>query len=424
MDNNTELSLLAGGDVQFDSVARPERKVCTILEDSPGNGFMKALDGLKIKCYDFATNHPRVFRTLSSRLGDRFERTHFRFMNNSFSCKTGQRFQLPLNTTKNIELWHKLNPNNEVITAITNNYNFENEEVKVLFPFLGVRQLISQSDISFSNLECPISDRGKIRGMFRADPIYAKSIKHSGIDIVSVANNHAFDAGEEGFLETLTNLERCEVLYVGGGKNLESARAPRIIKAKGISVAFLGYTDITDNGFYDDMAGEETAGILPFYPPLILEDIKTARDQCDILVLSLHWGIANNPYVHNKAVEYAHKFIDAGVDIVLGHHSHVSKGIEIYKGKPIFYSFGNFIFGIYYNKWHDNFLAKICLKGNKIDKIHIYPVSGKESELFQPVVLNGIRASNVIKHLERISSPFGTKIHLVEHHGIINIGDY
>ena len=108
----------------------------------------------------------------------------------------------------------------------------------------------------------------------------------------------------------------------------------------------------------------------------------------------------------------------------MGHHSHVFKGIEIYNGKPIFYSFGNFIFGIYYNKWHDNFLAKICLKGNRIDKIHIYPVSGKGSELFQPVVLYGVRARNVIKHLERISSPFGTKIHLVEHHGIINIGDY
>lgn len=424
MNNDTELSVLAGGDVQFDMVTRPVRKTFQIFENSSGNGLMKALDSLKIKYYDFGTNHPRFFRTIGSWLGDWFERTHLRFMNNSFSCKNNLRIQLPLTTSENIELWHKLNPNNEVITAITNNYNFENEEEKVLFPFLGVRQLISQADISFCNLECPISDRGKIRGMFRADPIYAKSIKHSGIDIVSVANNHAFDASEEGFLETLRNLDRAEVLYVGGGQNLESARAPRIIKRKGARVGFLAYTELTDNGFYDGVAEEETAGILPFCPTVILEDIKTIRNQCDILVLSLHWGIANNPYVHNKAIEYAHKFIDAGVDIVLGHHSHISKGIEIYKSKPIFYSFGNFIFGIYYNKWHDNFLAKICFKGNKIDKIHIYPISGKGSELFQPVVLHGVRAQHVINHLGKISSIFGTKIHLLGDHGIINVGDH
>ena len=424
VDRDMEVSLLAGGDVQFDLIARPERKVFNVVEKYPKNSSKKIVNKLKVKYFDLGVKYPRVFETLGSCLGDWFDRMHFKIMNNLSSYKNKFNIQFPLNTNENIELWNKLHPNNEVITAITNEYNFNNDEEKKIFPFLGVSQLISQSDIAFCNLECPISDKGNIRGMFRADPIYAEGLKSSQIDVVSIANNHAFDASEEGFLETLKNLEASQVPYVGGGRNIEAARTPRIIKAKGVRFAFLAYSAVSDNGFYDDVAGEETPGILPFSPPLILEDIEGTRNQCDILVLSLHWGSADNPYVHNRAIEYAHKFIDAGVDIILGHHPHVYKGIQIYRGKPIFYSFGNFIFGIYYKEWHDNFLAKISFKGKKIDKIHIYPISGKGSELFQPVLLRGVRAQHVIKHLGKMSSIFRTKIHLVGDHGIINVGGY
>src|SRR3990167_9011475 len=106
--------------------------------------------------------------------------------------------------------------------------------------------------------------------MFRADPIYAEGLKEAGFAIVSVANNHMFDAGEEGFRDTLEHLSRTGIRFVGGGRNRIEARRPVIEEVKGCRIGFLAYTQFSDNGFACDLANEDGFGILPFSMPLIL----------------------------------------------------------------------------------------------------------------------------------------------------------
>lgn len=421
MSQDSEYSIFAGGDVQFDSVVRPQRKVKQFLENCQQNRMGKFLNFFICKYYDFFISHPNIEKRLNEYLSEWYGKFHFRIMNSGFSIKNGLRVQLPLTSKKNLELWNKLVPNNRVNTIVKNELHFNSQEDKISFPIQGVLPLTAKSDISFCNLECPVSEKGRIRGCFRADPIYIESIKRLGIDIVSVANNHAFDASEEGFVETLKNLEKSKIIYVGGGTNLTSAKAPRFFKIKGMKIAFLAYAEFTDNGFYDEIPEEEAPGIMPFYPPEIINDIKNVKKECDILILSLHWGIANNQYINKKAIKYAHQFIDAGADVIVGHHSHLSKGIEIYKGKPIFYSLGNFIFGIGHQSWKDNFVVRLCFKGKKIRGINIYPISGKGKDVFQPTLLKSKRFLDVIKNIEKVSSIFGTKIEIYNDHGKINL---
>lgn len=417
MNDNSAVSILAGGDVQFDLIPKPERKVFRITEKTDWNKFF--INRLKSAYFRLGNSYPNLFERLIDSFGHGFEKIHHNLMDAGFSYRNNFIMQHPLITHNDYELWNRHYRNNEVLAAKVYNYDFKNEEEKQLYPFRGLAELLARSDINFCNLECPLSDMGYIRGMFRGDPIYAEGLKRAGFDVVSIANNHAFDASEDGFVATMNNLEKAQILYVGGGRNFKDARLPRIMRVKGLKVAFLAYTALSDNGFYDDVAGEDKPGILPFSPPLILEDIRNIRYQCDILILSIHWGAEENLYIHNKAIEFAHQFINEGVDVILGHHPHVIKGIEIYKGKPIFYSFGNFIFGCYYDSWYDNFLAKIYIKEKMIDKIDIYPISGKGYQLFQPVLLKGLEAQSLITQLTKISSRFGTKIDIVDNYGVI-----
>jgi poly-gamma-glutamate synthesis protein (capsule biosynthesis protein) len=425
MSDDSVISLLAGGDVQFDLVPKPIRTTFSTDEKIVPKGFDKVISKFKIKYYNLNIEYPQLFSKLCDILGEGFEKKHFKILNNGFSYKNKFLTQYIVGSNNYIKLPQKIDLNNDAITvlreAIRYNLTFNNLNEKKIFPFYGVKHLIDESHITFCNLECPISDEGIIRGNFCVEPIYAESLNYAGIDIVSVANNHTFDSGEKGFLDTLRNLDANSVIYVGGGININDARKIRYKVVKGVKFIFLAYSAVSDNGFYDDVAGEKKPGILPFSYPLIMEDIVNARQESDILVLSLHWGIANNPYVHNNAVEYAHKFIDAGVDIILGHHAHVSKGIEIYKRKPIFYSLGNFIFGYYFKNWTDNYLVKINIIEKKIDRIEIYPISGKEELLFQPVLLQEKEAAETIKHLNKISSVFGTKIIINGNRGVIKI---
>jgi len=133
----------------------------------------------------------------------------------------------------------------------------------------------------------------------------------------------------------------------------------------------------------------------------------------------LHWGIINSQKIHPKAIKYAHEIIDAGADVILGHHPHVPQGIEIYKNRPIFYSFGNLIFKYNRKSWQDNFLAGIYIQKNQVKKIEILPISGRGSKLYQPELLSGNDAKRMLLNLQKFSSILNTKIEIEDNKGII-----
>lgn len=232
--------------------------------------------------------------------------------------------------------------------------------------------VLRTGDIVFAQNERHYSNRRDIfpMGGFTelTSPEHAKALTLGNYSVMSFASNHAMDLGPDVLLETIGVLKNLGIPVIGAGENIVEARKPVFVERKGVKMGFLAYCSVLRNNC---QAGPTSAGSAPMraythyyqtdYQPgtaprimtfafkedleALLDDVKKARAQCDVLALSMHWGlhgVKGALAMYQKEVAYAG--IDAGVDIVLGHHPHRLKGIEVYKGKPIFYSMGNFCF--------------------------------------------------------------------------------
>ena len=230
--------------------------------------------------------------------------------------------------------------------------NFSND-YSALFAQEEVSSIFKKSDIVFANLEGPVSDKGVDRKnlySFRMDPAILPALKNAGIDIVSVANNHAGDWGQAAYIDTLARLKENGILYTGGGLDKTETEIPVTIEKNGLKIGFLGFSDkgpdyLTTNG--------GKAGVLLANDPNFDVIISSAAQQVDYLIVSFHFG---EEYVkeHNARQEYlAHRAIDNGAKIVIGHHPQVIEDSEMYSRKSctqsscmsyIAYSLGNFLF--------------------------------------------------------------------------------
>ena len=281
---------------------------------------------------------------------------------------------------------------------------------KYSYPFHKISKFLKEKDIVMVNLENPLSDHPRAYGGLIAEPGYAQALKENGITVVNLANNHIFDAGEIGFSHTLKHLSDADIQYTGAGISLSDARDHSIIEKNQTKFAILNYTHRCRSNFSSVAA--DYPGILPLDPNIIFEDIEKAKIGSNFIFVVLHWGIEDQPYVHARQIRFAHDLIDSGVDCIIGHHSHEPHGIEIYRGKPIFYSLGNFIFGHSKTSWinKDNFLAEILIENLNIVGVLLYPISGKGTDLFQPYLLNGDRAISMLDELQIKSLKFNTRI--------------
>lgn len=215
--------------------------------------------------------------------------------------------------------------------------------------FKNVAPILQNDDISFANLEGPVSDLGRNVGSiysFRMNPVVLPVLKNAGIDIVSFANNHVGDYSKVAFDDTIQLLEKNNIAMAGAGTNYSDAKNPTIIEKNDMRIGYLAFTDVGPNWL---SAKEESSGILLASDPNFSQIISEAKINVDVLVVSVHWGDEYKP--HNKRqAELAHLAIDAGADIIAGHHPHVAQDIEIYKDKLIIYSMGNFIFDQYFSE--------------------------------------------------------------------------
>jgi len=227
--------------------------------------------------------------------------------------------------------------------------------------------VLEQVDLRFANCERQYSSRGTARETAphgRQPPEMAKIFTDCRFEAVTIANNHMYDAGPEALLDTRALLLEKGIQVTGAGRNLAEARQPAIVEKNGIKVGFLGYCSVIPEG---GEAGPDKVGIAPLrvktdyelrgpHAParvltepderdlkMILEDVAALRKRVDIVIPVFHWGVIWVPRViADYQVTMAHACIDAGADLVLGHHAHVPKAIEMYKGKAIFYSLSNF----------------------------------------------------------------------------------
>jgi poly-gamma-glutamate capsule biosynthesis protein CapA/YwtB (metallophosphatase superfamily) len=204
---------------------------------------------------------------------------------------------------------------------------------------------LRDADFTVGNLECPIASGGaplesKLIS-FRAHPRVVKVLQ-GRFNALSVSNNHSGDYGQEVFLETLSLLEQSGIPYFGGGRNLAAAHAPLWIERKGLRIAVLGYNEFKPRSFE---AGATWPGIAWSEDSQVIGDIRAARAAgADLVIPFMHWGWERELHPTERQKQLARTMIDAGADLVVGGHPHVTQGAEYYKGKLIVYSLGNFVF--------------------------------------------------------------------------------
>ena len=212
-------------------------------------------------------------------------------------------------------------------------------------PFADFATLFGRADAVIGNLECVVSTRGEAERKpytFRADPRVIPLLqKHFAA--VAVANNHSGDFGKEALREQCDLLEAAGLPYCGGGRNAAEARRPAIIERGGLRIALLSYNDFPPKRFE---AGPDSPGIAWIREADLVADVRDARARhaADIVIPFLHWGVEYRPRPLPEQRELARKLIDAGATAVIGGHPHVIQPVEVYRGRVIAYSLGNFVF--------------------------------------------------------------------------------
>jgi len=278
------------------------------------------------------------------------------------------------------------------------------------YPFDSTRQALRQSDIAFGNLEAPFTRTGtkfEKTFNFKVPPEYVTGITRSGIDIVTLANNHILDYGIEGLKNTLTVLDSVGLAYCGAGLNLEQARKPAIIERNGLRVAFLGYSLTFPEEFW---ATKSRGGTNYPTEASMRASIQHCDSIADFIVVTFHWGAEGKNFPKDYQKQYARLAIDLGADLVLGHHPHVLQGLEVYKNRLIAYSLGNFTFSSYSRRATESMILKVYLVEEGLFFAKIIPLSVDNYETeFQPRIVTGARARAVIKNLQTYSEPLNPR---------------
>lgn len=257
-------------------------------------------------------------------------------------------------------------------------------------PFLRIADTLQKADLVFGNLESVISDKGTNLGSiysFRADPKTLEGLSFAGFDILSVANNHSLDYGIEAFLDSMERLRQTGIATIGGGTTKNQAHAPVIKEVKGTKIGFLGYTNLGSPLW---QAAENTPGIAWVDANTLEEfqkNISQAKQQSDILVVSVHFGEEYQTQPSETQKLIAKSAIDAGADIVIGHHSHVVQPVEKYKQGWIAYSLGNFVFDQGFSKeTMEGLLLEVKIEEKQITRVT--PRSIYLNTIFQPSFQN------------------------------------
>ena len=267
------------------------------------------------------------------------------------------------------------------------------------YPFEKVKEIFKDKDILFGNLETVLSNRGKKvekAVILKTTPDRVNWLKDAGFDVLNIANNHIMDLGVDGVNDTLDVLNQNNLNFIGCS-NRKFKQTYAIINVNSTKIGFLAYYE---GGFNKHQNGILINGM---DEENIIKDIISLKPECDAIFLSLHWGIENVFYPSPKQIDLAHKLIDSGATIILGHHPHVIQGIERYKEGLIAYSLGNFQFdpSVSYSPNNQSFMLSIELTKEGLENYDIIPV--KIDENFVPYVPAGEEQGEIRRFISEIS---------------------
>jgi poly-gamma-glutamate synthesis protein (capsule biosynthesis protein) len=265
--------------------------------------------------------------------------------------------------------------------------------------FEHIKPILKNGDVVFANLEAVLADVEKAYAKDKhftllGAPSSIEGLKYAGFNVLSIANNHALEYGSLPLLETIELLENSGVMCIGLTNSNLKYNQPRFRDCNNTRLAFLAYCLVNDPTAYTttDDADE------------IYTEIKNAKTQADAVIVSMHWG---DEYIQRPSVsqiEMAHKMVDSGASLILGHHPHVVQGVEKYKNALIAYSLGNFVFDMdYIPKTRNSFILECSLsKNGGVQEYKIHPVYINDN--FQPVPLQNSDKEKALENMDYLSS--------------------
>ena len=259
-----------------------------------------------------------------------------------------------------------------------------------------VVDIMTNSDLMVVNSEFTVSNRGEALNKtytFKAKPERLSIYYEMGVDLVTLANNHVYDYGREAFLDMLDAFDEYKIPRIGAGRNLDEASEPYYFVINGYKIAFLNATRAEKN-IMTPGATIDSEGVFRCYDPTnMVNKIKEIRKNSDYVIVIIHYGKENSHELEKKQVESSKMYIDAGADVIVGHHAHTLQGVEYYNGKPIIYNLGNFIFN---DEIVDTAIFQIVLNEDGIMDYYILPAIQKD---VYTDILNGSEKERVINDL-------------------------
>lgn len=270
------------------------------------------------------------------------------------------------------------------------------------FPFRHVSALLRQADVVFGNLECTLSEDGLRPRRYdsmqmRGHPRFVEGLAAARFDVLNVANNHSLQHGRPAFRETIDLLTRHGIAPVGVAAAPFRNGAPVLIERQGFTVGFLGYSMRPRQYFTEE----------PLYAegrePEILEEVRAARGTCDAVIVSLHWGDEFIDYASPEEMALAHRVMDEGADLVIGHHPHVLRGVEKYGRGYIVYSLGNFVCDMFWGEeLRETAVLQCTLTPDGVSNLRLIPVGINDA--CQPVPLAGPAATRLEARLAALDA--------------------
>jgi len=272
-----------------------------------------------------------------------------------------------------------------------------------LFP--GIPEFFHSCDLVVMDLECPLTDGGepivKTGPHLRGSPRAADVMKGLGCGLAATANNHFMDYGWQGAQDTFVALDRQGIDWIGSGQSLADAAHHRLVELNGLKLAFVNMTETE----WSTTQGPDP-GCCPIDYPTVLREISQAREAADLVFAIIHGGHQFYPLPSPRMQRQFRFMIDAGADAVIGHHTHVISGYERYRGKPIFYSLGNFCIddeahrGSY---WNQGLILVLEIDHDMQMSFSLHPVV-QNDETPGTRLMAGAEAKSVLSRIERLSS--------------------
>ncbi|NLL79099.1 MAG: CapA family protein [Clostridiales bacterium] len=260
-----------------------------------------------------------------------------------------------------------------------------------------------KTDVFMLNNEFTYTDRGtptpEKQYTFRAKPSHVSYLKDLSVDVVSLANNHAYDYGEVSLTDTLDTLTEAGIPYVGAGRNLEEASKPLYLMTKDLKIALISATQIErqDNPNTKGATGNTPGVFRCWNPEKLYETIAQAKQESDFVIVYIHWGTENTTDLDWAQREQAAGIVEAGADLIIGNHPHCLQEIGYVDGVPVIYSLGNYWFN---SRALDTCLVKAVVTPQGLESLRFVPA---RQENCYTKLLTGTEAARVIGYMNTLS---------------------